>query len=48
MRLDRPPEVAVKMDDAELISVMIVVVGVHGLRVVFSSCVCHDCKMSDV
>jgi hypothetical protein len=48
MRLDRPPEVAVQMNDAELISVMIVDVGVHGLRVVFSSCVSHDCKMSIV
>jgi hypothetical protein len=37
-----------RLDDAELISVMIVIVGVHGLRVVFSSCVSHDCKMSDV
>jgi hypothetical protein len=46
MRLDRL-EVSVKMDNAELIIVMIFVVGTHGLRVVFSSCMRHDCKMSN-
>lgn len=46
MRLDRL-EVSVKMDNAELIIVMIFVVGTHGLRVVFSSCMGHDCKMSN-
>jgi hypothetical protein len=46
MRLDRL-EVSVKMDNAELIIVMIFVVGTHGLGVVFSSCMDHDCKMSN-
>jgi hypothetical protein len=46
LRLDRL-EVSVKMDSAELIIVMIFVFGTHGLRVVFSSCMGHDCKMSN-
>ena len=46
MRLERS-EVAVKMGGAELVTVVILVLRVHSLRVVFSSWMGHDCKMSD-
>jgi hypothetical protein len=46
LRSDRL-EVAVKTDHAEMITVMILVVGAHGLGVVFSGCRGHVRKMSD-
>jgi len=45
LRLDRL-EVAAKVDGAELMTVMILVVGAHGLRVVFSGCIGNGRKTS--